>query len=441
LLYLFENYVLDTQRRELRSSTGAIAVQPQVFDLLEYLIRNRERVVSKDDLIAGIWGGRIVSESTLTTRINAARTAIGDSGAEQRLIKTLLRKGVRFVAPVREEPTDPARDGAAVGGSSVLADRPSISASPPHSVNGGREPAKSTPSAPVQEVRFCRSGGVNIAVATSGSGCPVVRCGTWLTHIEQDWQSPIWSPLFRRLAEQFRLVRFDPRGCGLSDRQVEDISFESFVRDLETVVDSLKLERFALFGTSQGAAVSIDYAAHHPERVSHLVLSGGFALGWRKRGSAAEIARREAMATLIEHGWGQDNPAFRQIFTARYWPDSTIDQIQSFDQLQRLSASPENAVRVQRAVGDIDVTALLSSVRAPTLVLHCRGDATVPREQGLMLAQEIPNARFVEIDSRNHFPLSHEPSWERYVSEIVGFIKDARHGAIDAQHQPRVQES
>jgi len=208
----------------------------------------------------------------------------------------------------------------------------------------------------------------------------------------------------------------------LSDRQVPDISFDGFVRDLEAVVDGLRLDRFALFGTSQGAAVSIRYAVRHPDRVTHLILSGGFPLGWRRRGSAAEIATREAMATLIEQGWGHDNPAFRQVFTARLWPDATAEQIRSFDELQRQSASPENAVRVQHAVGDIDVTALLPQVEVPTLVLHSRGDATVPRELGLMLARSIPNARFVEIESRNHIPLSHEPSWEGYIAEILGFL-------------------
>ena len=182
------------------------------------------------------------------------------------------------------------------------------------------------------------------------------------------------------------------------------------------------LERFALFGTSQSAAVSIAYAARHPDRVSHLVLSGGFALGWRKRGSAAEIATREAMLTLIEQGWGHDNPAFRQVFTARLWPDITAEQSRSFDELQRVSASAENAARVQRAVGEIDVTGLLPLVKMPTLVLQSTGDATVPRELGIMLAQGIGNARFVEIESRNHFPLSHEGCWETYVNEILGFL-------------------
>jgi pimeloyl-ACP methyl ester carboxylesterase/DNA-binding winged helix-turn-helix (wHTH) protein len=406
MLVRFGSYELDKDRRELRFRDVPVHVEPQVLDLLIYLVANRNHVVTKDDMVDAVWGGRIVSDVTLNSRINAARRAIGDNGKTQALIRTVPRRGFRFVGEVVD--VDVAQTGAAIDGSS----------------GGSAAPRGLTFAAPLQEVRFCRSGdGVNLAVATCGNGLPLVRSGTWLTHIQRDWQSPVWEPLFRRLIEKFCLVRYDPRGCGLSDRHAPDISFDGFVRDLETVVDSLGLERFALFGTSQSAAVSIAYAASHPDRVSHLVLSGGFALGWRKRGSAAEIATREAMLTLIEQGWGHDNPAFRQVFTARLWPDITAEQSRSFDELQRVSASAENAARVQHAVGEIDVTALLPSIKAPTLVLQSSADATVPRELGLMLAQGIPNARFVEIESRNHFPLSHEASWERYCEEILGFLE------------------
>jgi pimeloyl-ACP methyl ester carboxylesterase/DNA-binding winged helix-turn-helix (wHTH) protein len=402
MLVGFGSYELDKDRRELRFRDVPVHVEPQVLDLLIYLVANRNHVVSKDEMIDAVWGGRIVSDVTLNSRINAARRAVGDNGKAQALIRTVPRHGFRFVGEV-----EGALDSVGIHrapGAKAVSEGPAIST-------------------PVQEVRFCRSDdGVNLALATCGIGFPLVRSGTWLTHIQRDWESPVWEPLFRRLAERFCLVRYDPRGCGLSDRQAPDISFDGFVRDLETVVDSLGLERFALFGTSQSAAVSIAYAARHPDRVSKLVLSGGFALGWRKRGSAAEIATREAMLTLIEQGWGHDNPAFRQVFTARLWPDTTAEQSRSFDELQRLSASPENAARVQRAVGEIDVMALLPSIKAPTLVLQSSADATVPRELGLMLAQGIPNARFVEIESRNHFPLSHEASWESYVGEILGFL-------------------
>jgi pimeloyl-ACP methyl ester carboxylesterase len=217
-------------------------------------------------------------------------------------------------------------------------------------------------------------------------------------------------------------VRYDERGNGLSDWNVEDISFEAFVHDLEAVVDGLGLERFALLGVSQGAAVAVAYATRHPERVSRLVLLGGYTQGWRKRANEIEMAQREALESLIRFGWGQDNPAFRQVFTSLFIPGGTPDQMQWFNDLQRVSSSPENAVRLMRAFGDIDVTDSLSRVTAPTLVLHSRGDARVPLEQGLMLARGIPAARFVELDSDNHVVLSHEPAWRRFVDEVTTFL-------------------
>ena len=403
MLVCFGDCELDPSRRELRVGNVPVHVEPQVFDLLRYLIANNDRVVSKDDLVEAIWHGRTVSDVTLNSRVNAARRAIGDNGKKQTYIRTIPRRGFRFIGEVSGSVEEPSAE---VETRPVVAERKHA-----------------------QEVRFFRTlDGVNLAVGTCGHGFPVVKTGTWLTHLQQDWDSPVWSPLFHRLAEQSQLVRYDPRGCGLSDRNIASISFEGFVHDLETVADSLKLERFALFGISQGAAVSIAYAARNPERVSHLILSGGFALGWARRGSPAEIATRAAMLTLIAHGWGQDNPAFRQVFTARLWPATTPEQSRSFDELQRLSAPPENAERIQRVVGDIDVIDLLPLIKAPTLVLHSREDATIPRELGLMLAQQIPDARFVELNSPNHFPLPHEVVWGHYIGEILAFLRQTDGG-------------
>lgn len=400
MLVRFGSCELDCERRELRRGATLVHVQPQVFDLLIYLITHRDRVVSRDQMVEAVWEGRSVSDVTLNSRVNAARHAIGDDGKRQALIRTVPRRGFRFVGELIAS---------------------SVAAATPKSEIPLDTSMRSIASS--QEVTFCHSSdGVSLAVATCGSGFPIVKTGTWLTHVQHDWDSPVWSPLFYRLAERFRLVRYDPRGCGLSGQDTALISFEGFVRDLEAVTNTLRLERFALFGISQGAAVSIAYAARNPDRVSHLVLSGGFALGWKRRGSDAEIATRAAL-TLMAHGWGQDNPAFRQVFTTRLWPDTTTEQLRSFDELQRLSATRENAVRIQSVVGGIDVTDLLTLVKAPTLVLHSRGDVTHPRELGLMLAQQIPGARFAEFDSRNHFPLPHEAAWQPYVDEIVSFVE------------------
>jgi pimeloyl-ACP methyl ester carboxylesterase len=264
---------------------------------------------------------------------------------------------------------------------------------------------------------------VHLAVATAGDGVPLVKTANWLNHLEFDWQSPVWSPLFNRLAAERRLVRYDERGTGLSDRDVPEFSFESFVHDLETVVDECGLSRFALLGISQGAPVAIAYAVRHPERVSRLVLCGGFAKGWRKRGNTADVARAEASITLIREGWGQDNPAARQMFTSLIVPDATHEEMRWFNDLERLSASAETAIRLLDVIGDIDVTELLPRLTTPTLVLHSRADARVAFDHGLMLARAIPDARFVALESKNHLILSHEPAWPRFIDEICGFLR------------------
>jgi DNA-binding winged helix-turn-helix (wHTH) protein/pimeloyl-ACP methyl ester carboxylesterase len=410
--FVFGDCAIDPARRELTRGNAVVEVEPQVFDLLLLLIQRRDQVVSRDDLLDSVWNGRIVSESTVNSRIAAARRAIGDTGEEQQLIRTVARRGIRFVGDVCEEP------------SGVVPD--AVARTMPPS-------AAPAPATPVQEVTFCRTpDGVHLAVATTGDGPPLVKAANWLSHIEYDWASPIWSPLLVRLASDFRLIRYDERGNGLSDWDVADISFEAFVRDLEAVVDALGLDRFALLGISQGAAASVAYAVRHPERVSRLVLFGGFPVGWRKRGNVAEIALREALLTLVRQGWGQDNPAFRQVFTSRMVPDATREEMQWFNDLQRVSASPENATRIMEANSLIDIVDLLPRVTAPTLVLHSRGDASIPFEQGRMLAHGIPGARFVALDSRNHLVLSHEPAWQRFVHEVCDFLGGSR--APDRNH-------
>jgi pimeloyl-ACP methyl ester carboxylesterase/DNA-binding winged helix-turn-helix (wHTH) protein len=398
LKFLFENHVLDTDRRELWRGSEPIAVEPQVFDLLLYLVRNRDRVVSKDDLIAAVWGGRIVSDSTLDSRINAARKAVGDSGGEQRLIRTIARKGVRFVCAVDEPKA--AESKAAVAAVAVA--QPPATASPQH------------------DIHFCTApDGARIAYALAGQGPPLVKAANWLNHLEYDWQSPIWSHLLHALAAEHRLIRYDERGNGLSDWDVDDISFDAFVSDLESVVEATGLQRFALLGISQGCAVSIAYAVRYPERVSHLVLYGGFARGRNRR----DVAQSDTLIALIRQGWGQENPAFRQFFTSLFVPGGTPEQMQWFNDLQRITTSPENAARILEATGVIEVTALLPRVKVPTLVLHCRNDAAQPFDEGRRIAAGIPGARFVALESRNHLILENEPAWGRFLEEVTAFLR------------------
>ena len=392
----FAGYSLDIERRELRRGSAQIAVEPQVFDLLVYLIRNRDRVVSKDDLIASVWQGRIVSDSTLTSRITATRKAIGDSGEQQALIRTVPRKGIRFVGEVSEQDKDCAAQPAPAAAHSELR----------------------------QEVHFCTAtDGTQIAYASVGEGLPLIKTANWLNHLEYDWESPVFSPLLRAIAAEHRLIRYDARGNGLSDWDVTDLSFEAFVRDLETVVEAVGPKRFSLLGMSQGCATSIAYAARHPERVSHLVLYGGFARGRRKRGVPEETANSEAIVQLMRQGWGQENPAFRQLFTSLFIPGGTEEQTKWFNDLQRITTSPENAVRLRQVVDEIDVSDLLQHVRAPTLVLHCRDDAVQPFDEGRRLAAGIPGARFVALEGRNHVPLQGEPAWTRLLKEMRDFIR------------------
>ena len=396
----FENFALDTNRRELCLGAEAVPTQPQVFDLLTYLVQNRDRVVSKDDLVASVWGGRIVSESTLTSRINAARKAVGDNGAEQRLIRTASRKGLRFVGAVN------------------VVHKPKAPVAP--------DPAPAAAKAPAlrQQVRFCRaSDGTRIAYAEVGEGPPLIKAANWLTHIEHDWSSPVWSHMWRALAADHRLIRHDQRGCGLSDWEVDDISFDAFVRDLESVIDATGLERFPLFGISQGCVMSIAYAIKYPQRVSHLVLYGGFARGMARARGPNVTAHVDALTTLMRLGWGAENPAFRQIFTSHFVPGGTPAQVQCFNDLQRMTTSPENAVRVFQAIANIDVVDLLSQVRVPTLVLHCRYDACVPFELGRRMAAGIPGARFVPLEGNNHVILESDPCRGRFLDEVRNFIR------------------
>ena len=275
-----------------------------------------------------------------------------------------------------------------------------------------------------QEIQFCQTrDGVQLAYSRMGNGPPLVKTGNWMTHLEFDFESPIWQHLYWELSRDHTLIRYDARGNGLSDRNVQDVSFESFVGDLEVVVDAAGLNRFALLGISQGCAVSIAYAVRHPERVTHLILFGGYAVGWAKRSrSAAEKEQDEAMLTLMRLGWGQENPTFRQLFTSQFIPGGSKAQADWFNELQRISTSPEDAVRNLIANGDTDVTALLAQVSVPTLVMHSRGDARVPFDLGRRLAAGIPGARFVPLASGNHLILEDEPAFPRFLQEIRTFI-------------------
>jgi len=408
LIFVFGDCELDLDRFELRRAGQVRPVEPQVFDLLAVLIRERRRVVPKEELLDTVWGNRFVSESALTSRVKAARRAIGDDGRSQHLIRTAHGRGYQFVAPVSEAaPSDPVTR---------------ISLSPP----ALSPPAPSAPalSAPAQEIRFCTAGdGTRLAYATSGAGPPLVKAANWLSHLDYDWESPVWRHWLAELSRRFSLVRYDERGCGLSDWNIGRFSFDDWVDDLEAVVDATGLDRFSLLGISQGGPVAIAYAVRHPERVSHLVLLGAFAQGRRKSACTPdELDLAEAHIEIVRLGWGRPDPMYRQIFAARFLPEATQEQWRSFDELQQRSTSPDNAWRFVDEFANIDVTDLAPRLTVPTLIMCSRREPGNRFEQSRLLATLIPKSRLVPLDSSNHLLPERDPAWKHFLAEIDRFL-------------------
>ena len=394
---MFGDCELDLDRFELRRGGRLRPVEPQVFDLLAVLIRERRRVVPKEELLDTVWGNRFVSESALTSRVKAARQAIGDDGHSQHLIRTAHGRGYQFVAPVEEAAqADPA--------------------------------ASVSPAPPAQEIRFCTAGdGTRLAYAVSGAGPPLVKAANWLSHLAYDWESPVWRHWLAELSRRFRLVRYDERGCGLSDWDIGRFSFGDWVDDLEAVVDAAGLDRFPLLGISQGGPVAIAYAVRHPERVTHLVLLGSFAQGWRKSARTPdELALAEARVEIVRLGWGRPDPAYRQIFVARFLPEATQEQWRSFDELQQRSTSPDNAWRFVDEFASIDVTNLAPKLTVPTLIMCSRREPGNRFEQSRLLAALIPNSRLVPLDSSNHLLPERDPAWQHFLAEIDRFLPGSR---------------
>jgi serine/threonine-protein kinase len=275
-----------------------------------------------------------------------------------------------------------------------------------------------------QQIRFCTSSdGASLAYATVGAGPPLVKAANWLSHLEFDWQSPVWHHWLKELSRYNTLVRYDERGCGLSGWNVEEFTLDAWVRDLEAVVDSLRLERFPLFGMSQGGPIAIAYAERHPEKVSHLILYGSYVRGLSKRNlSPQALEEVEMLLQLVKIGWGKEHAAFRQVFTTLFIPEGTPEQFRWFNELQQVSSTPDNAARMMSGFYELDVREQARKLDIPTLVLHARGDLRVPFVEGRLLASLIPGARFVPLDSQNHILMEHELAWQRFLEEVRDFI-------------------
>lgn len=388
--YTFGECELDISAHALRRAGAEVHVEPQVFDLIACLLRAGGELVTYDGLIAEVWDGRIVSDATLAARISAARAAVGDDGKRQAVIRTVPRRGVQLAVPVSE---------------------------------AGAAPQKPLcEAARRQVIRYATSqDGTGIAWAETGEGPPLLRAGHWMSHLEHDWTSPVWRPLLDRLATGRRLVRYDPRGTGLSDRDVDldAAGVAELADDLEAVADAAGLDRFPVYATSQSVPVALTFAARRPERVSRLFLMNGFAAGSEVRGDPGEV---ETMVGLIRSGWGQPGSAFMKAIATLFMPRSTPEEVEAMVEMQALSASPEVAAAIRRLIGRIDVREVLDRVTCPVLVAHASGDAIQPPEQSKLLARRLSGASFLQVDSPNHVVPPGDAAWEVCLDAFERFV-------------------
>jgi pimeloyl-ACP methyl ester carboxylesterase/DNA-binding CsgD family transcriptional regulator len=277
-----------------------------------------------------------------------------------------------------------------------------------------------------QRISFTSSfDATRIAFAIAGNGPPLVKVANYMSHVEYDWDSPVWVHWLEELTRSHTLIYYDERGSGLSDWDAEDVSFEAWVRDIEAVVEAAGVQRFPLFGMSQGGAVAVAYAARHPDKVTRLIVHGGYARGWLKRNLTEEQREEEQlMIGLMRVGWGRENPAFRQVFALQLFPEATSEQLHALEEQMRISVSPHNAVRLESEMHRIDVRDLARQIIVPTLVLHSRDDAAVPFEEGRLLASLIPRAQFVALESKNHLLTEQESAWSKFVAAVRSFLSD-----------------
>ena len=401
MIWAFEDFELDTDQFDLRRDGEQIRVEPQVYDVLVLLVENHDRVVPKEEILDTVWGDRFVSESALTSRVRAARRALADDGTAQRTIRTVHGRGYQFVAEVQER-----------------ARRPESSAVGPVATDGG----------PSQEIRFCQTDdGARLAYASMGEGPPLVRSAHWMTHVDYDLESPVWRHWLESLADGRRLVRYDERGCGMSDHDVDPSQFsvDTWVSDLAAVVDAAGLDRFDLLGVSQGGPVAIKYAVQNPERVRRLVLYGTYIQGALLR-AADDHQRREAMVQfeLASVGWGSADDSYLRFFASQFMPDADRELWEEFGRIQRRTVSAENAARFMETFAHLDVTDAVSDLATPTLVLHARGDLRVPFEDGRELASLIPGSRLVPIETNNHLMTADEPAFATFLDEVNQFLDE-----------------
>jgi pimeloyl-ACP methyl ester carboxylesterase len=390
--YLFGRYLLDVDERRLLCDDQEIHLRGKLFDTLRVLVENAGKLVRKDAFMESVWPDSIVEDNNLDYCISQLRKLLRPA----KYIETVPRHGYRFAAKVTTpKPSDRL----------VQLER-----------------AVQPPDAPDQEIEFVTtSDGVRIAYNIGGQGPVLVRTIHWLNHLDFEWKSPLLRQWLSEIMRHNTLVRYDQRGSGLSDWNVSDFSFGRTVQDFEELVDAAGLEKFAILGGCQGAAVGIAYAVRHPERVTKLIINGAFANGWPAPGAGAQ-EHLDAMLTLIRSGWGRDNPAFRQLWTTLFRPDADSVETAWHNELQRISSSAENAARMMAEFPNIQILDMLPKISCPTLVLHSHDDGAVPVQEGRLIAARIRGAQFVELPSRSHMVSPGDPAWELYVQEFSAFM-------------------
>lgn len=397
-VYRFGPFRLEARERRLLRDGDVVPLAGKAFDTLLLLVETAGTLQRQQELMERLWPDVAVEDNNLQQAVSLVRRALGDGHGIE--IETVRGQGYRLNAEVVKIPA-------------VLK-------------NSSRRPAPARAGPEAQRTHFCLAqDSTRIAYAEMGAGAPFVKAANWLSHLDLDWEGPVWPHWLERFSRDRCLVRYDARGNGLSDWNPPTIRFEDFVSDLATVFDAAKIERAPVLGISQGAAVAAAYAARHPERVSALVLVGGCARGWRAKGHVKLTERVEALMLLMRQGWGGRHPAFRQIFTSSFFPRASAHETDWFNELQRQTTSPENAAAILSALGDADVREDLPRVQVPTLVAHARGDVVVPMKDGLELAAGIRGARFVALDGDNHLLLADDPAWTRFTVELDAFLHEA----------------
>jgi DNA-binding winged helix-turn-helix (wHTH) protein/pimeloyl-ACP methyl ester carboxylesterase len=396
MVFRFEPFHLDVVERRLSRSGELIPLRSKVFDTLCILVENHGRLVRKDELMQRLWPDSVVEDNNLDHNISKLRRALQDGASGQKFIETVPRQGYRFIADVQGTSGSPTLQ--------TVTPLPEIA------------------STSEQEVQFfTTSDGVRIAYTLGGSGPPLVRAIDWLNHLDFEWKNPYRRQWFSQIMGHNTLLRYDQRGSGLSDWNVDDFSFERSLSDFEELITAVGFDKFALVGSCQGGPIGMAYAARHPERVSKLILVGSFARGWPPP-SSMMTEQFNAMLTLIRLGWGRDNPAFRQLWTTLFRPDASPEEAEWMNEFQRVTSSPDNAALMMAEFPKIDITDLLPKVSCPTLVLHSRDEAVVPAAEGRLIASRIRGARYVELPSRSHEVVPGEPAWPIFVDEVSRFL-------------------